>query len=289
MTDTTQGADAPDDAALFSEATSDSTTLEQFENPKIEEKPPAPADGKTTEKVVPDKVEQTSQKEEPQIPQARLREESEARRRAERERDELVAWKAAQLARQQQTTEQPKQPDFLSEPGEFVRSIVQPLLEAQSQREQQRLEAISMDNAVQRHGPEVVVQSRQALEYFMQRNDPGAWETHKRAMASHDPYGVITNWYHERSLLHEIGGDPKAYVDRQIAERLKDPEYKKQYLEMLKSEAAASGNVANRPPVTVSIPKMPSLGNIGAAGGDTQQVEPSDMDLFRAATTAKRR
>src|SRR5262252_5144958 len=99
MTDTTQGAlDAPDDTALFQEATS-TPTLKQFEDAVLpvpkEETPPAPADGKTEPKP----TDKTEPKDET-IPPGRLREESEARRRAERERDDLRARLDAAFQRQ---------------------------------------------------------------------------------------------------------------------------------------------------------------------------------------------
>jgi hypothetical protein len=284
MTDVTQGADAPDDAALFREATTDTTTLDAFENPKPEPEKPAEPD-----KPAEPKPAEPKQQDEPPVPAGRLREESEARRRAERERDEL-AQRFAAMQRPQQPQQPAKQPDVFEDPQGFVKSIVEPLMAQQKQEMQLQREAYSMDMAAQRFGPELVTHSRQALEHFMSRGDPMAWATYNRAMQSHDPYGVIAGWYHERSLLHEVGNDPNAYVERKFEERMeKDPEFRKKVFEKFKTQAASSGNAAFTPPVTSSVPKMPSLGNIGAGGGDAQITEPSDMELFRAATSAKRR
>jgi hypothetical protein len=281
MTDTTQGEGAspsPNDAALFREAT-DSKTLEQFENPKPEDTPPPPPE-KPGEKPPERPAEESSFSQ-------RLREEAEARRRAERERDELAA-RFASLQRPQSPA--PKAPDLFEDPQGFVMSIVKPLMEQQAQDRQLEREAYSMNMAAQRFGPEMVANSRQALEHFMKNGDPMAWATYNRAMQSHDPYGVIAGWFHERSVLHEIGGDPNSYVERKFEERMeKDPEFRKKVFEKYKSQAAASGANTFRPPVNASVPTMPSLGNIGAAGGDQQLIEPSDAELFRAATHAKRR
>jgi hypothetical protein len=286
MTDVTQGADAPDDAALFREAT-DSPTLEQFENPKLESPPPGdkPADKPPTEKPA-DKPADKPQ-EEPPIPAGRLREESEARRRAERERDELAARFAA-LSRPQQQQQPQKKPDVFEDPQAYVLSIVQPLLDRQAQERQLERENLSMERAQERFGHELVAHSRQALEHFMSRGDPMAWATYKRAMESHDPYGVIAGWFHERSLLHEVGGDLNAFRKREREAALKDPEHLKAAIELAKSQASANGSFVNQS-VKSPVPNMPSLGNIGASGGDTSAVEPSDMELFRAATSAKRR
>jgi hypothetical protein len=107
-------------------------------------------------------------------------------------------------------------------------------------------------------------------------------------MQSHDPYGIIAGWFHERSTLHEIGGDLGAYQKRVREAALKDPEFLKSALEYARGQAAGNGAYVNQS-VKPTIPKMPSLGNIGAGGGDTNPVEPSDIELFRAATSAKRR
>jgi len=281
MTDITQGADAPDDASLFREAT-ETPTLEAFENPKLEpaeaEKPPAPA---------PPIDKPADKPDDPPIPAGRLREESEARRRAERERDDLAARLAA-LSRPAPQTQAAKTPDVFEDPQAFVKSIVEPLLEQQKQEAQLQREAYSMELAQQRFGSELVTHSRQALEHFMGRGDPMAWATYNRAMQSHDPYGVIAHWYHERATLHEIGGDLNAFRKREREEALKDPEFRKAAMEHWKGEAKGNGSFVNQS-VTTQVPKMPSLGNIGAGGGDSQVIEPSDIELFRAATTAKRR
>jgi hypothetical protein len=284
MTDITQGADAPDDASLFREAT-ESETLEAFENPKLE----TPADQPVDKPAATDKPtdKPVDKPDEPSIPAGRLREENEARRRAERERDDLAARLAA-LSRPQASPQQQKQPDVFEDPQGFVRSIVEPLLEQQKAEAQLQREAYSMELAQQRFGPELVTHSRQALEHFMSRGDQMAWATYNRAMQSHDPYGVIASWYHERATLHEIGGDLNAFRKREREEALKDPEFLKAALEHAKGTAKTNGAFVNQS-VQSTVPKMPSLGNIGAGGGDNQVIEPSDLELFRAATTAKRR
>ncbi len=286
MTDTTQGegaSPAADELSLFQEATDD--TLEAFENPKIEKEPPAEKPAEKPPEKPGDKPPEKP--DEIQSLQQRLREEGEARRRVERERDEY-ATRMAQFAKPQQPQEKP---DLFADPEKFVMSLVKPLLDQQAQERQLEREQYSMDTAVQRFGGEMVAQSRGALEHFMQRGDPQAWDTYNRAMKSHDPYGVIAGWFHERSTLYQLqqAGGIDALRKKEREEALKDPEYLKSALEYAKKNASANGNFANRPPVTAAIPTMPSLGNIGAGGGDANPVEPSDHELFRAAVSAKRR
>jgi hypothetical protein len=135
-----------------------------------------------------------------------------------------------------------------------------------------------------------VTAARAALEQGMARHDPHAWATYNRAMASHDPYGVITRAHMDRQTLTEIGGDLETYKKRVLEEAMKDPEFHKQVIQAAKGQAAASGQQINRPGVVQSkVPTLPSLSDIGAAGADEQQMEPSDEALFRAAVSAKRR
>jgi hypothetical protein len=282
MSDVTQGADAPDDASLFSDATT--TTLEKFENPaeplpKLVE--PKPDGLKEPPKDAPKEPPKDS---DAPVPAGRLREEAEARRRAERERDDLLRQLA--MARQPPQPQQPppKPPDVFENPSGFVQNEVKPLIDQFKQEMQLQREAYSMDMAAQRFGPETVAHSRQALEHFMKNGDPMAWATYNRAMQSHDPYGVIAGWYQERSLLHEVGGDLNGYRQRILEEAMKNPDFQRQVIEASKGGAQ---HVAR--PATSSVPKIPSLGSVGAGGGETDLQEPSDDQLFRAAVTARRK
>lgn len=286
MTDVTLGAqDAPDENALFNDAVT-SDTLDKFENPPAATEPkPAP----TSPAGEPPKPEaRTEPKLDETIPSGRLREESEARRRAERERDDLRA-QMAMLARQppqQQRSNEPQKIDLFENPSGFVQQELRPYLEQISNDFQMQREAMSLDFALQRHGNERVGAARQALEQGMARNDPNAWATYNRAMGSHDPYGVIVRWHNDGETLRSIGGDLDGYKKRILEEALSDPDYRRRVIEAAKGQAQANGNSVARP---VTVASSPSLGNIGAGGGEAQIAEPSDADLFRQATSARRR
>ncbi|WP_210161910.1 hypothetical protein, partial [Bradyrhizobium japonicum] len=123
MTDVTQGADALDENALFNAAV-EAETLDKFENPPPVKEPDKPAalapDGKTEPK--PELKPEAKTDDNAPVPPGRLREEAEARRRAERERDDLRA-QMQLLARQappQQQREQPKGIDLFENPSGFV-------------------------------------------------------------------------------------------------------------------------------------------------------------------------
>src|SRR4051812_22994102 len=184
MTDTTQGADALDDHALFNEATS-LATLEKFENPEPvapEAKPEVKPEAKAEPEVKPagESKPEAKPDDNAPVPAGRMREESEARRRAERERDDLLRRLEALTARQAppQATQQrqtPQEIDLLENPKGFVRQEVQPMLEQLQGLFQQQREAMSLDWAVRQHGDDTVAAARQHLEQGMQRGDQGAW------------------------------------------------------------------------------------------------------------------
>jgi hypothetical protein len=274
MTDVTQGADAPDDASLFSDATT--TTLEKFENADpLPEKTPEP---EIKPEVKPE-AKPDVKPEDAQVPAGRLREEAEARRRAERERDDLM--------RQMATLRQPvppKAPDVFENPSGFVQSEVKPFFERMQQEMQMQREAFSEQMAGTAYGTGKVSAAKQALTEGMHRGDPNARAAWEQAMQSAHPYDVITRWHLNNETMKEVGGDIAAYRKRILEEAKADPDYQRQVIEASKGNAQ---HVAR--PVTSTVPKIPSLGNVGAGGGDADVQEPSDEQLFRAATSAKRR
>jgi hypothetical protein len=275
LSDTTQG-QAPD-VSLFREAL-DAPTLDRFENPEIR----------------PDAKPEVKQETEPKpeveapVPSARLREESEARRRLERERDEL---RARLAAFEVQPKPQPQQKlDVFDNPSAFVQQEVSPLLNEIRAELQLTRENASAQYAASHYGPERVDAARSALQQGLWAGDPNAKALHEAALRHPDPYGLITRWFVERETLNTIGGDLEQYNQRTLQEALKNPDFLKQALEALKGQAAASGSMINRAPVTQSkVPTLPSLSDIGAAGGDEGITEASDEALFRAAVSAKRR
>jgi hypothetical protein len=280
MTDTTQGQDLPDDNALFQDATS-ATTLDKFENPELPlDLPDIPTpEPEPKPESAPEKVEA---KDEAHIPAWRLREESEARRQAERRYEELQA----QLRQQQP---QPQQgPDIFENPSEFVQQQFKPYLEQIRADLQMQREGMSLDWALRSHGNEKVGAARQALEAGLQRGEEEAKLTYQRAMQSHDPYGVIVRWHQSGEVLRSTGGDLEAYNKRIRAEALRDPVFQREVIEAARGQLQASGRTVERP-VRSSVASSPSLGDVGAGGSTDAVAEPSDEQLFRAATTAKRR
>jgi len=281
---------------LFREAL-DTPTLKDFENPKIPIEPPQ----QKTEAESPSrqrddqgrfqKAEKGSEdaQQDGNIPSFRLREESEARRRAEQELSELRAQIAAFKVSQQQQQPPQKKLDIFDDPSAFVRQEMQPVLEQLRAEHRLNLERQSTENAQRFYGHETVDNAYNTMAMGMRNSDPQAWAVYHSAMGSHDPFGVITRWFVDRQTLNTIGGDLEAYKKSILEQAMRDPEYQRQVF-----SAARGGAVTqiNRPvqqvsQSTTSLP--PSLSEIGAAGGDELIQDASDEALFRAAVTAKRR
>jgi len=291
----------PSDGELFREAL-DTPTLRDFENPKIPieptqppqqkvEAPPERSDRQRDEQGRFQKAEKGSEDAQPDgnIPSFRLREESEARRRAEQELSELRAQIAAFKVSQQQQQPPQKKLDIFDDPSAFVRQEMQPVLEQLRAEHRLNLERQSTENAQRFYGHETVDNAYNTMAMGMRNSDPQAWAVYHSAMGSHDPFGVITRWFVDRQTLNTIGGDLEAYKKSILEQAMRDPEYQRQVF-----SAARGGAVTqiNRPvqqvsQSTTSLP--PSLSEIGAAGGDELIQDASDEALFRAAVTAKRR
>ena len=276
MSDVTQGQDAPDDASLFSDATT--TTLEKFENAEPLKPEPKPPEPKAAEVKEPPKPEAP----EAPVPAGRLREESERARRAERERDDLLR----QLATRPQAPQQPvAKPDLFENPDKYIQHQVGPYFEQIQAQMRMQAEAFSEQMAGSAFGQEKVSAAKQALTEGMHRGDPDVKAVWQRAMESAHPYDVITRWHLQNENMKEVGGDLTAYKRRVIEEAMKDPSFQRQVI-----EASKNGATHVVRPVTSSVPRIPSLGSsVGAGGGDSDLQEPSDEQLFRAAVTARRK
>jgi len=272
----------PDDNELFQEATS-TETLDKFENPElpldlppVETKPPEPPAAKPADQV--------QQREEAMVPAQRLREESEARRQAERRYEEM-------LARQAQT--QPQQPappkvDIFDNPETFVQQQLRPYLEQLQAENELSREVQSRNAAIRYHGGDKVREAYKALEEGIATRDPLAVYVYQQARSSYDPYDTIMQWHQQVETLKAVGSDPKAYRAKTEEELLSDPTFLQKAMERARSHAASAGNNVARP--VRSQVSSPSLGDIGSGvGSDSSVAEPTDEQLFRAATTARRR
>lgn len=225
---------------------------------------------------------------EPTIPPARLREEAEARRKAEREADELRGQLKVLMERSApQAPQTPAKPpiDPFTDPEGFYRDIGSQVEQVREQmRQEMRVERMngSFDRASRDHGDAF----NSALEAFAAVANParngGDERLRSEMLSSYDPARFVMDWHARNTLLSEIGSDPNAYRQRIIDEYLSNPENKARLAEAVAPKPAAP------PAPTVKLP--PSLNRSTGASSPSAQdgADVSDHELF-ASTVSRRR
>jgi len=257
---TSQSSPGDDDTALFNATVAGDA-------PEIVASPVAPA-------------EPVEPRPEPAIPPARLREEADARRAAERDRDELRARLGRLEAQQHQPQAAARPPEFWDNPDEWGRSLVTPIHEQLFQQRQ----GVSRLLAEEKHGSDKVRAAYNALGQAMQA-DPAVQTDYLRIMRSSHPYGELVAWHKNRQVLDEIGSDPAAYRNRVLDEAMQDPEVQQRFLAQLRGTAQPTVAAPRRS----AVPHIPSLQSIGTAAGPLSAAgDQSDAELF-SATTRRRR
>lgn len=272
-----------DDDALFNDVISSGPVTADLDPPQPE--PPQP------ELVAPPVVQVTPPappvQSEPAIPPGRLREETEARRQAERRAIELEARLAA-IERQQQPQQPRQRADVFENPSAFVQEEVQPILDPVTQQISQMREFYSRREATRDHGAEKVKAAYDWIAEGIASRDPEAVAVYQRAMQSMDPFGDITKAHLQRQTYQEIGGDLNSYRQRILDEAMKDQAFQAKVLEAARAQAQAAGATITRPAGAVT--SLPSITKVGAAAlSEGQQPDLSDAELFDATTSRKRR
>jgi hypothetical protein len=223
---------------------------------------------------------------EPTVPAGRLREEAERARKAEGERDDLRRRMDEFMLRQAppQKPEPPKRSDVFEAPSAFVQEEVKPLLDPLANQVRQVTEHYSQKFAHSVYGEEKVNAAYKALDSAMGARDPEAWSVYNRAMSSIDPYGEIMKWHNSKEIISTVGPDVAAYRQKILDEALKDPEFQKKVFEAARGQAQSNNNTVNR-----VVPKIPSIGKVGAAQIPEADDNASDDELFQATTRRQQR
>lgn len=212
-------------------------------------------------------------KPDPAIPPARLREEAEARRRAETRVAELERLLMQPAQRQPEPAQPAPAPDIWENPDAWadhrVRSTVDPVM--------QQMQTVLMHNARlvanSIHGQDKISAAEQAFNEAAKQGalDPSEYQ---RVQNDPNPFDAAVRWHERHSLLSEIGNDPKAYEQR-IIERYLASQNQPQ------AGAPQGGSVVRLPP---SLNRATSAASNNAAGnGDV-----SDAALFAQTTSARR-
>jgi hypothetical protein len=236
-------------------------------------KPEAPA---TAPPAAPEQADTTP---EGHIPSWRLREEREARERAEARAMEYERREAAYRAQQPA----PQAPDPFEHPDRFVDArvgqIVDPL-----QRQMIYNNHFVASNAF---GQDKV---DKAIDWFDKTMPPGTHE-YQRIMGHPNPFVAVVDAHRKAMALAEFGDDPGAFKQSYRKALLDDPEYKREALAYWQGQARGhpgGGNV--RMPTAPSAPSgsLPSLSRVGANAPAVDTRHPdadlTDEELFFQAT-----
>ena len=247
------------------------------------------------EKPAPDKPDvsrETPERDEGQIPSWRLREETEARRQAAKERDEAKAEAAriaaanAEMARRLARFEQPapespgEKPDFLLDPEAAWAHLDQKVAtQLRDWRGEMSLQMARDAN------PDAFDKAYDAVVSAISAGDE---ITRLRIVNAQNPGREILSWHREQETMREVGNDPQAWFERKFEEALKDPAKAAKALEILKGQAngAGNGNGPTRPAPKVQLP--PSLSTVtpsGAAILDKHSTDLSDAAIFADAAS----
>lgn len=281
-----------DDAALFALAAGDAQAEVTQEAP-VKTEAAAEKEEKvvlTAEQIPSSSHDQKPPEQDHRVPLRELLDERDRRQQYERQ--------LAEMQRQMQELQkaQQKPVDLITDPDGYQEAIKREIEERFARQEKVNLErdhrrifASSADAAIAKYGDEFTeaFEAFDAVAGVTKGNDEilrsRVVGTYKEP-ASNPAEGII-QWYRQAKTLRETGGDLNAYREKllqQERERLaKDPEFRKQVIEGLRTEAAS------RPPVT----QMPSLNRTPAAasnaGDDDRDL--GDAELFSYATTRRRR
>lgn len=219
------------------------------------------------------------QRESQGIPPWRLKEEAEARRAAEeraRQYERDMAEMRQQLAQMQQQNKQPEKVlDIFEDPNAFVDHGVRTAVDPVKQEITQLREFYSRREAEREFGAEKVKAAYDAIGQGLQSRDPEAIAIYQRAMQSLDPYGEIVRWHQKSTVFSQIGSDPNAWLEKQLEERLKDPQYQAKLLERIR------GNVQPQQRPITQLP--PSLGKVASSAPSDGEEDDSDAGLLKSA------
>lgn len=208
-----------------------------------------------------------------QIPSWRHREEAEARRAAERERDDIRR-ESADLRRQldefRRSQQKPAEiPDPLENPDGYRQHFEQTF--DQKLRNQ---EANFSFRLAHREHKETFEKAYSDMVNRAERGDPSIVRS---VMGSSDPGEALVRWYRREQTLTEVGDDPSAYKARVLEEAMKDPAFQSRVIEAVKG-----ANGANRPAQVTQLP--PSLARAsGSAVNDASDYDDSDAGLLKSA------
>ena len=291
--------DLPTEDALFDTAV-DGPQTSPAETVTPAAPDPAPAAQTTTEQPKTDvtaKLDAStegSEADEPaMVPSTRLRDVTKEKRAAEAERDAIkqerdalrrerdrIDFERQEFQRRLQAQPKPDAPKEEDEPDPLLhpKEYRQYMERRMDERLLNERREFSLQQAHKVYKEEFV----QAYTAAQQLADPAL---NARMQRSGDPGETLIQWFREKKIQAEVGGDPEAYKKRIIEEdrkaRLNDPEFRKVAMETWRGEAPSQTN--GRPNVQLA-PSLNGISRSNAALRASQQ-DLSDDALWDSATS----
>jgi hypothetical protein len=248
------------------------------------------------------------------VPAGRFRAKSEEARAAQAERDAFKAQLDAEkqssqqaiaalnakhdalmafLQRQQMQAAQPKPaeadkpqvPDLFENPTAFAEYLrTQAQADVNALREQMRQDRLNASSEMARAKYGETYDAAYKAVSSLNPNDPGSKALVQGILSAPNPGEALVSWHRRNETLREVGEDPAAYKARVADETRKaliaDPEFRKQILEGMRSDAERARDDDGQPRSTFRIP--PSLQRV--AGGNGRA--PDDMHGFDGSESA---
>lgn len=210
----------------------------------------------------------------PHIPAWRLREINEEKRRIaeenERMKAELAEFRRTQQQRQpeRKETEKANRPDPLLDPDGYAKQVREDI---RSELLNERREE-SLQKAAEDHPDDF----KAAYTLAQQRIDPAL---RARMQESRDPGKTLLTWYREQKTMQEVGSDPKAWFEKQLEERMKDPAFLAKAVELARGQAQPSPQQRNGRP-RVELPPTLNGASRANAAAPSENDNASDRDLW---------
>jgi len=266
------------DADLFKAATEEDGGQPQPTEPPV----PAPSAPEPTPEEPPAPAAEADSP----IPSWRLREEAEARRLAEQRASALearlneIVGHVNQFRAQREEEERSKKvPDFYEDPKAATEAAVMNVLAPFVQENRRVLMALNRAVAIGTHKEETV---NEAEKEFLTAIERGTLDTseYESVVQSPNRYDAVVRWHRRHKTLGAVGDDPQAWFDRQLEERMKNPDFQARMLESIRGTAPPAR------PLGTGRRLPPSLSGVTSVAGNgvTRTGVLSDSDLWSHAT-----
>lgn len=262
-----------DETELFNNTVSDEP-VETTETPVAETEQPETTETETVAETPAERpaVDDNA----PLVPSWRLREVNEEKRaladRIAAFEAEKLQWQANQQRQPEKEPEKVNKPDPLLDPEGYAKHM--------EDRFNERLLGERREMSLRMAKRQYKEEFDEAYNAARQQVDP---VLKARMQNSDDPGETLIQWHREAKTMKEVGTDPKAWLEKQLAERLKDPAFLAKAVEAAQASARQPSQQTNGRS-RVELPPSLSSASRSNAAARTDNTDVSDAELFRETT-----